>query len=654
MVCCHEPSIVEESRMYVPRSSPSSDMPHIAYSDGAAAEAQILSLVKAHADRSSEAAIGQEHYADWPVKYHLCPERGNLLRHLCFDGLTVLELGAGMGGVSRLLAERAKSLTVVEGTESRFAVLASRLRGLDNWSGQVANIEDISLPERFDVVCVVGVLEYAEQYLHPPADFVGDAFAWFLRIAAAQLKQDGVLILAIENKLGLKYWSGAVEDHTGRMFDGICGYPTGQKSPRTFSRNELLAILNASGLVAIEEHYPFPDYKTPNAVISRKLMQLRPDIATGLATLRPFLNHDGGPRLRFFPEALAVASVSDAGLLPEFSNSFLFIASSRDSSATYQHVLSGPLERGELAWCHSNYRRIPMTTVFSLFGNRSAIYVTKRAMRSEDKPATIIEGSGLRVQWNGLAASALVGGVESPLAMARQAYFDGAESWYRLLVAFIEWSFQKWQLNDAGAGTIDGRALDAIINNSRRLDGSAGGFELFDLEWQLLGPMPKSWFILRNVLEMRLDYQLLCESPSCKTLRQVYERLTRDLGIIPDLKADAAREAEFQSLVTNYRTADQHRVRILAELNARIVAIRFPRRTDREEVYIRALLESRVLRCCLNSARWAYRVSRWACGRLSEWRFGVRQRDRRTCDEPGVLAPANQESPCVDGVGAMR
>ena len=30
--------------------------------------------------------------------------------------------------------------------------------------------------------------------------------------------------MAIENKLGLKYWSGCKEDHTGRYFEGVSKY----------------------------------------------------------------------------------------------------------------------------------------------------------------------------------------------------------------------------------------------------------------------------------------------------------------------------------------------------------------------------------------------------------------------------------------------
>src|SRR3954468_5297777 len=114
----------------------------INYTDGQKIESRILEIVQGAQDLSSATRIGREYYHDWAVRYHLCPERANLVRHLDFTGLDVLELGAGMGALSRHVAETARSLTVVEGTQARFTALSERLRDLKDWKGVVANIQD--------------------------------------------------------------------------------------------------------------------------------------------------------------------------------------------------------------------------------------------------------------------------------------------------------------------------------------------------------------------------------------------------------------------------------------------------------------------------------------------------------------------------------
>ena len=56
------------------------------------------------------------------------------------------------------------------------------------------------------------------------------------------LKNTGKLLIAIENKLGMKYFAGAPEDHTDIPFFGINGYP-GNHSVRTFSKTELQELV---------------------------------------------------------------------------------------------------------------------------------------------------------------------------------------------------------------------------------------------------------------------------------------------------------------------------------------------------------------------------------------------------------------------------
>ena len=511
----------------------------IKYSDGADTESRILALVKAErAERlGSDHPIGLDHYADWPTQYHLCPERGNLLRHLDFTGLDVLELGAGMGAVSRGIAERAKSLTVIEGTEARFAVLSSRLRNLKNWTGQVANIQDATLKKKFDVVCVVGVLEYSELYVTPPKGSKLSPFACFLKKAASWLKPDGVLILAIENRLGIKYWAGAAEDHTGRLFDGICGYPLA-KSPKTFSRQELLALLGEAGLGAVEEQFPFPDYKVPTSVLTRALFDASPEIAAALASGQPYRNY-GQARARLYPELLTVRGLAQAKLLPEMANSFLFLAAKKAASPTLRSLLRRERKESEIAWHYSNYRRIPTMTAFAKPKN-GKLTVSKSALRPEENKKHTFEGPKLKVTWSPQRATPAHLGVPARFAFANRAFFEGAGPSYALIKNFVEAAFSNWE----GLG---GRALDAIFTNATL--GTGKNFPIFDLEWEVTGEIPKSWFLFKNALCLAADRELLPRGMPFETLHDLYVALCRDFKVRPDLDGDIRREAEFQNLV---------------------------------------------------------------------------------------------------------
>ena len=106
----------------------------------------------------------------------------------------------------------------------------------------VGNFNDVVLKEKYDYITLIGVLEYAGYYTddeHP--------FEAFLKKISGYLKEDGKLLIAIENKFGLKYWAGSREDHTGKFFDGLEGYIDTDSKVRTFSKEALKKIITDAG-----------------------------------------------------------------------------------------------------------------------------------------------------------------------------------------------------------------------------------------------------------------------------------------------------------------------------------------------------------------------------------------------------------------------
>ena len=74
----------------------------------------------------------------------------------------------------------------------------------------MGNFQEIekNLTEKYDYITLIGVFEYGESYIQSENPYVD-----FLKIISRHLKPDGKIILAIENRLGLKYWAGCTEDH---------------------------------------------------------------------------------------------------------------------------------------------------------------------------------------------------------------------------------------------------------------------------------------------------------------------------------------------------------------------------------------------------------------------------------------------------------
>lgn len=220
--------------------------------------------------------------------------------------MNVLEVGAGMGAISRYLAENSHSLQVVEGTESRFKAISARLRDLDNWEGSVVNFQDYQTEQKFDVVCMIGVLEYSPMFLK--GEDGQSAFDVAFQFAQQLLVPGGCFIMAIENPLGLKYWNGSPEDHTNRMFDGITGYGV-KASPKTLSKRQLLRLFHKNGFAEVDEFYPFPDYKVPHTIFHSSAYSLPAETLAELACMVPFESY-GLLRTPIFPDYLAAAELA--------------------------------------------------------------------------------------------------------------------------------------------------------------------------------------------------------------------------------------------------------------------------------------------------------------------------------------------------------
>ena len=158
------------------------------------------------------------------------------------------------------------------------------------------------------------VLEYSGYYISKGAD----PYEAMLKKVKKFLKPGGRLIIAIENKFGLKYWGGAAEDHTGGFFDGIEDYRK-VDGVRTFSRPEITQLLKSAGFSENTFYYPMPDYKLPDTVYSDEFLP-KPGMLEHVT--------DVYDRERFvlFNESSAYDALIRDGQFPYFANSFLIIS----------------------------------------------------------------------------------------------------------------------------------------------------------------------------------------------------------------------------------------------------------------------------------------------------------------------------------------
>ncbi len=265
---------------------------------------------------------------DWPVLYHLSPLRENLLNWFPFNPqASLLEVGAGCGALTGLFADRCARVIANELTEERAEIIRLRYQARNNIQVHSGNIQTAEFAETFDYVTCIGVLEYAERYQLGTAN----PYRSLLSSLRQLLSEQGVLLLAIENKFGLKYWAGAREDHSGQLFDSLEDYPSAA-GIRTFSRNGLLQLLKDSGYSTPEFYYPLPDYKLPTELFSDSyLPTIRHGVRPGILPVQDYAQS----REHLFDERRVMDSIVADNSFPFFANSFLLIARPAFDKPTY-------------------------------------------------------------------------------------------------------------------------------------------------------------------------------------------------------------------------------------------------------------------------------------------------------------------------------
>ncbi len=489
----------------------SQDKQAFAYNDGDAAESYLMQVFDSVHDLSVASMELRAAIRDWPSMYHLSQDRANLLRPLS-SLLTgrVLEIGSGCGAITRFLGESGAEVLALEGSARRAALTRSRCRGLDGVTVMSDNFQYAKLQGPFDAVTLIGVLEYSPTYIQAP-----NPIGFVLEATRALLAEHGVLVIAIENQLGIKYMSGAPEDHLGKPYAGLDNLYAGDVV--TFGRQALLQRLHAAGFAHVEFFYPFPDYKLPNTVLNNAMVQSDLALIGELATPT---QQTGRPYTPLFSEQAALRTLACNRLLGELANSFLVVAS---IDQPVPHALRKPR-----AWSYATHRRrcFAKATYFSLGSEGCTV---ERQLLYPNTPSD----QHHIMRWAGKTEVASEGELfilEFDRVLQRPGWR------LRDLAPFMRDYVQF--LDEAAAPgpkplhrQLPGHFFDCIPKNLlRRPDGA---LQAFDLEWSFVPPLFLGHVLLRGTF-LTLLHIPSCASPAAGTptrMRPFIEALLRHIGL---------------------------------------------------------------------------------------------------------------------------
>lgn len=438
----------------------------------------------------------------------------------------VLEVGSGCGAITGALARKAGSVTCVDLSKKRSMINAYRHRECENITIHVGNFKDIEphLPRDYDFIFLIGVFEYGQSYIG------GDTpYEDFLKMLLSHLAYGGRIVIAIENKYGLKYFAGCQEDHLGTYYSGLENYVDGG-CVRTFSRQGLERIFRSCGVEEYHFYYPYPDYKFMSALYSDEYLPGKGELYNNLRNLDM-------ERMIVFDENSAFDGISEDGLFSVFSNSYLavigegfatkFVKYSNERAGEYA-VRTQIMDSHGMAWV----RKYPLSAasrdhVRSMGAAYESLRDRYRGSNLEINRCRVVEEEGIPC-----AEFEFVQGMPLSALMDRCMEKGDQEGFYRLVRQYV----RRIGYN----GGYPASDFDPIFSNII-VDGDR--WTLIDYEWTFGKPIETRELVFRAV-------HCYMQGGGFRN-RCSLEGLWKELGIT---EADAAhfleQEEDFQRFVT--------------------------------------------------------------------------------------------------------
>ena len=169
----------------------------------------------------------------------------------------ILELNPNFGEITGFLCEIAEEVTAISNSKIKGEAIKNRYKKISNLEVVVGDLKDIKLKNKFNYAIIIGV-DKKEELIQE------------IKFAKENIEKDGKILVAFDNKFGIKYWSG-IQENAKEQYDQILG------KIDKLSLEEAKKILVQENMEA-KVFYSLPDYRITNVIFSDKYMPNRESI----------------------------------------------------------------------------------------------------------------------------------------------------------------------------------------------------------------------------------------------------------------------------------------------------------------------------------------------------------------------------------------
>ena len=244
--------------------------------------------------------------------YTLSNMRKNIINWYPFEkDCTILEIGANLGQITGELCKNASKVVSVEFSKLRGQAIAKRHNDKKNLEVIVGNLKDIKFEEKFDYITLIGILEYV-----PIIYQTENPYEDLLKFLSTLLKDNGKMLIATNNKFGMRNWAVIDSNDKDLEYDAIISKIDNTKS-QYLSKKTIDKLIQKVNLGQAKYYYPLPDYKYTNVIFTDKFLPNENNIHRNMTFFKDsyIVNfHENNAYLQIFEE--------DENLFKFFANSY--------------------------------------------------------------------------------------------------------------------------------------------------------------------------------------------------------------------------------------------------------------------------------------------------------------------------------------------
>lgn len=187
-----------------------------------------------------------------------------------------------------------------------------------------------SINEKFNIITLIGINEYENINIEN-----------IIRKIENVLEPEGKILMAVDNKFGLRFFAGNPEKILDKKFESLIGYNNEKEKIETYTKSNLEKILNKIGY-NIRFYYPLPDYKLPNVIFTDDQL---PEY-NSIDKYNPYYTEKSDiifNEIDVFREILK----TDKNMFQFFANSFLLEITKGECDKTYKYISFNNIRKQE-------------------------------------------------------------------------------------------------------------------------------------------------------------------------------------------------------------------------------------------------------------------------------------------------------------------